>query len=209
MAHEPAGTPPYKINWMGVINVIGLALTAIATMLGSYAAIRANDSAKNIAALQAINQFNATINMYSRSGACTDLVLLTADDQKLSSLIAKSAFTIRLNENMLDVATRCLGQERHANDNITLSKIDSNKMYQDIFNSFNGYEGILLYWNLQEGNERMICLEVIPSFDRYVRPLLTKIQPLTLSPDAALSAAAKRLIAEYPALSAFLQVTGC
>ena len=186
-----------------LLNLLAVLLTAAATALGAYAAIRANESAENIAALQAIAQFNTAINKYSRSGACSDTVMSGYDRGRLSSLLDKAQFSFGANDQNYLVASRCLEKSIRAGDQVTVSAEESNNIYQEVFNAFNGYEAILLYWSMYKGNRGLICLEVFPSFDRYVRPLLTEMTQLTMSDEA------KRLIAGFPALIAFSQVKGC
>jgi hypothetical protein len=205
---ESNGHPDHKtsfggMRWTDIANILSVMLTAIATMLGAYAAIRANESAETLAALQAVSQFNTAINQYSRSGACSVMLVRTYDRGKLSLLLNRAEFSFDANADNLDAATRCLERKIASGERVDVPAEQSRSIYQNIFNAFNGYEGILLYWNLHTKNENIICLEVFPGFDKYVRPLLKEMGELTANDEA------KRLLAGYPALIAFSRVQGC
>jgi hypothetical protein len=201
--HRDLRSPSEGRRWTDVANILSVVLTALATMLGAYAAIRANESAESVAALQAVSQFNMAINQYGRSGACSLMLIRVYDRGKLSLLLNRAEFSFDANADNLEVASRCLERRIISGDRVQVSAEESRSIYQQIFNAFNGYEGILLYWNLHNKNETIICLEVFPGFDKYVRPLLKEMGELSANDEA------KRLLAGFPALIAFAKVEGC
>jgi hypothetical protein len=48
--HRDPKSPSDGRRWTDVANILSVVLTALATMLGAYAAIRANESAESVAA---------------------------------------------------------------------------------------------------------------------------------------------------------------
>jgi hypothetical protein len=202
-SHRDPKSPSDGRRWTDVANILSVVLTALATMLGAYAAIRANESAESVAALQAVSQFNTAINQYGRSGACSLMLIRLYDRGKLSLLLNRTEFSFDANADNFDVATRCLEKTVVSGNRVQVSAEQSRNIYQQIFNAFNGYEGILLYWKLHNKNENIICLEVFPGFDKYVRPLLKEMGELTANDEA------KRLLAGFPALIAFSKIEGC
>lgn len=118
-------------------------------------------------------------------------------------MLNRAEFSFDANADNFDVASRCLEKRIVSGDRVQVSAEESRNIYQQIFNAFNGYEGILLYWNLHNKNENIICLEVFPGFDKYVRPLLKEMGELSANDEA------KRLLAGFPALIAFSKVEGC
>jgi hypothetical protein len=165
--------------------------------------MRANEAAESVAALQAVSQFNTTINQYDRAGACSLMMVNTYDLGKLSLMLNKKEFAFNANDDNRDVAGRCLERRFASGDEVQVSVEDSRRVYQQIFNAFNGYEAILLYWSLHNKNEGLICLEVFPGFDKYVRPLITAMTKLSTNLEA------KTLLAGFPALTAFSKVERC
>lgn len=194
-----------RISWAEITNLLSVILTASATALSAYAALRANEAAENVATLQAISQFNATINAYSTAGACSKMIVRTYDRAKLASLLQKTAFSFEANEGNRVEASGCLGPNKivAAGDKVQVSADDSRRIFAQIFNAFNGYEGILLYWNLHNKTERIVCLEVLPGFNAHVRPLIAELKNMPSNPDAA------HLLAEYPQLDAFSKIETC
>jgi len=172
-------------------------------MLSAYAALRANQAAESLAALQAVSQFNTAINQYDRAGACSLMMVRTYDRSKLSLLLNRTEFAFDANDDNREVASRCLDRKIASGDKVQILAEDSRRIYQQIFNAFNGYEGILLYWNLHNQSERVICLEVFPGFDKHVRPLIKDMTEMPANQEA------KTLFAGFPALIAFSKTEMC
>jgi len=201
----PQNSPPHpkKTVWADWASLLSIILTALATTLSAYAALRANQAAESIAALQAVSQFNTAINQYDRAGACSLMVVRTYDRSKLSLLLNRKEFAFDANDDNRESASRCLDKKIATGDKVQVSDEESRRVYQQIFNAFNGYEGILLYWNLHNQTERLVCLEVYPGFDKHVRPLIKEMAEMPANQEA------KTLLAGFPALIAFSKTESC